>query len=118
MLWPEVPCVDLFCQGGPGAAASPAVPVRRGPRAEWPLSKATVCLAGGTYNWYHWIAFLMFRVYPVPVFTYLTSLMATTTFVLVQHLAPCVDNWEQAVAWVCLIVSECKVLFDVICFMF
>jgi len=45
----------------------------------------------------------MLCVYPVPVFTYLLSLMAAAMFVLVQRLAPCVIDGEQAVAWVCLV---------------
>lgn len=100
MLWPEVPCVDLLCQGGPGAAALPVVPTWHGPSLKPQcvgLEALTTSITG--------IAFLMLCVYPVPVFTYLLSLMAVTTFVLVQCLAPCVDNWEQTVAWVCLIWS-------------
>lgn len=50
------------------------------------------------------IAFLMLHVYLVPVFTYLLSPMATM-FVLVQRQAPCMGNWEQAVACICLVQS-------------
>lgn len=76
------------------AAALPVVPVWRGPHLK--LGALTTGISG--------IAFLMLRMYPVPVFTYLLSPVATT-FVLVQRQAPCTGNWEQAVACVCLIQS-------------
>lgn len=81
------------------AAASPGVPVWRGP----PLKPRCVGLGPLTTGITR-IAFLMLRVYLVPVFTYLLSPMATT-FVLVQRQAPCMGNWEQAVACVCLVQS-------------
>lgn len=86
--------MDFFCQDGPGAAASSAAVLAR------PQCVGLGALRTGITG----IAFLMLCVYPVPVSTYLLSLLATMS-VLVQRLAPCVDNREQAVAWVSLSYS-------------